>query len=368
MFLEVEKKDLLSSLGKTQNVVDKKNNSNVLLNVLLETTDKTLQFFATDSEVSVIDRIQVVIHKPGQIAVNAKSLFEIVKELNEGRVQLTRQENNWLEIKQGKYRSRLVGIGKEEYTAKADLNEGPYTKIKAAILKDMIEKTVYAISNDETRYFLNGVYFEKTKSKGYIMVSTDGHRLTLINRDLGVDSDSAPSGVIIPKKGIYEIRKLLEGVDSDVEISVESAQLTLKVNQTIMIVRLIEGKFPDYTQLIPKTTKEKMTVNKDSFLTSLKRVALLASLKSRPVSLGFSKNKLEISSNNPDLGDAKEELDVVYEGPDMRIGYNAKYITDILSAIENEEVDFEVSDPLSPALIRPSADKSYTCVVMPMRI
>lgn len=367
MILKADKKDLLHSLSKTQNVADRRNNSSIMQNVLLEVVGDTLKLYASDLEVSVFDSIKVKGQQDGALAVSAKNFYEIIRELNDGEITLAKQENNWLEIKQEKYRSRVVGVSRDDYPELSNLDQFKFHKVASATLREMIEKTSYCISNDETRYFLNGVYFEQTDAAGYVMVSTDGHRLTLINRPKDKNSENMADGVIIPKKGISELRKLLEGLDQDVEIAVDGSQMAVKIGPTALLLRLIEGRYPDYNNLIPKNHKEKIIIDRENFLTSLKRVSLLASFKSKAVTIGFSAGKMEISSNNPDLGDAKEEIDVEYSGPDLKVGYNAKYITEILSAIQNDRVVFEITDALSPSLIRPHDDKSYTCVVMPMR-
>jgi len=231
----------------------------------------------------------------------------------------------------------------------------------------MIDKTIYSVSNDETRYHLNGVYFEQ-QTEGYIMVATDGHRMSLIKRAISSDKPFISHGVIIPRKGLYEIKKLLEAMDGEFEIAIDGAQLIVRHDQTTLMIRLIEGKYPNYSQFIPQKLSQKIKINREAFLQSLKRVSLLANHKSKAVTLAFSNGKMEITSNNPELGDAKEELEINYTGQDIKIGFNAKYIQDVLQVIQDEDVDLEINDQLSPGLMRPHSDKNYTCVVMPMRI
>lgn len=369
MKLEIEKKELMNLIGKTQNVVEKRNTMPVLVNVLLEAADNKLKVFATDLEVSLTDQVSCKVINPGKVAVSAKSLFEIAKELSEGIILLTKKENNWLEIKQGKYHSKIVGISAEEYPIFPTYSGSNFIKIESEELKDMIDKTIYSVSNDETRYHLNGVYFEQKGDDGYTMVATDGHRLSLIRKKLQPSKMIGNGqGVIIPRKGLHEIKKLLEGMDGDFEIAIEGSQLILRHASTTLMVRLIEGKYPNYQQFIPQKLSQKICVNREAFLTSLKRVSLLANHKSKAVTLSLSQGKMEITSNNPELGDAREEIEIQYSGKDMKIGFNAKYITDVLTAIHDVDVDFEINDQLSPGLMKPHNDANYTCVVMPMRI
>ncbi|RYZ75535.1 MAG: DNA polymerase III subunit beta [Proteobacteria bacterium] len=372
MMIEVEKKDFMSLLGKTQNIVEKRNTMPILVNVLLEAGEGRLKVFATDLEVSLTDEIQVLREKAGRVAVNAKNLFDIVKELGEAPIMLTRKENNWLEIRQNKSVFNIVGISAEEYPVFPSYSTKDFLKLDSAMLSEMIEKTIYSVSNDETRYHLNGVYFEKQQGTGkevYRMVATDGHRLSLVDRQVEVKGTGLPAaGVIIPRKGLYEIKKLLDQVNGDCEMAVEGSQLIVRHGSTVLMVRLIEGKYPNYQQLIPQKLTNHALVNRELLLSCLKRVSLLSNQKYKGVTLSLSAGKLEISSNNPELGDAKEELEIRYAGAELKIGFNARYMLDVLNSFDDDEVDLELNDQLSPGLIRPHNDASYTCVVMPMRI
>jgi DNA polymerase-3 subunit beta len=374
MMIEVEKKDLISLLSKTQNIVEKRNTMPILVNVLLEANESKIKVFATDLEVSLTDEIPVIHANPGKVAVNAKNLFEIIKELAEGPIQLTKKENNWLEIKQNKSVFNIVGISAEEYPVFPTYSTQDFMKLDASVLADMIEKTIYSVSNDETRYHLNGVYFERQTEgaqEAYRMVATDGHRLSLVDRKTEAKAKStvsSPQGVIIPRKGLTEIRKLLDTVSGNFEMAIEGSQLIVRHNSTVLMVRLIEGKYRNYQQLIPQNLNHHAHIHRETLLSSLKRVSLLSNQKYKGVTLSLSAGRLEISSNNPELGDAKEEIEVRYEGTDLKIGFNARYILDVLNSFDDDEVDIELNDQLSPGLIRPHNDNSYTCVVMPMRI
>ena len=368
MKIEILKKDLITLIGKTQNIAEKRNTMPILVNVLLEAEGNSLRVFATDLEVSLTDQVNVKVNQPGKVAVSAKNLFEITKELSDGPISLIKKENNWLEIRQGKYLSKIVGISADEYPIFPTYTGKSFHKVGADVLGDMIDKTIYSVSSDETRYHLNGVYFEQKGDSGYTMVATDGHRLSLISRKIPSQKSIINQGVIIPRKGLYEIKKLLESGNSELEIAIEGSQLIVRQDSAVLMIRLIEGKYPNYSQFIPQKLSQKIKINKESFLTSLKRVSLLANHKSKAVTLSLSDGKMEIASNNPELGDAKEEIEVGYKGKDLKIGFNAKYIQDILQSINDDEIDFEINDQLSPGLMRPHNDQSYTCVVMPMRI
>lgn len=286
----------------------------------------------------------------------------------------SQKKNNWLEIKQHKSVFNLVGLSAEEYPVFPTFKTTDFIKINSKTFAEMIERTIYSVSNDETRYHLNGVFFEKKKDNSKIsfrMVATDGHRLSLVERPLekGVEESLIPAaGVIIPRKGLNEIKKILDTSMEDVEMAFEGSQLIIKSGSTVLMVRLIEGKYPNYQQLIPQQMKKHASINRETFLGSIRRVSLLSNHKSKGITFNLTKGKLEISSNNPELGDAKEEIDVDYSGEDLKIGFNAKYIMDILNSFEDSSLELALDSQLSPGLIRPENDKSYTCVVMPMRI
>lgn len=367
MKIEIEKKDLISLIGKTLNIVEKRNTMPILVNVLLEADQNKLKIFATDLEVSLTDSVPVKVLQAGKVGVSAKSLFDFIKELSEGTIQLIKKDNNWLEIKQGKFNSKIVGISADEYPIFPAYNGTNFIKIEADVLKDMIDKTIYSVSSDETRYHLNGVYFEQ-KDGGYIMVATDGHRLSLVKRNLPSSKSFLNNGVIIPRKGLHEIKKLLESLGGEFDIAIDGAQLIVRHESTTLMIRLIEGKYPNYSQFIPQKLTQKITVNKDDFIQSLKVVSPMANPKSKAITLALTNGRMEITSNNPEMGDAKAELEVKYTGKDMKIGFNAKYIQDVLQSIHEEEIEIELNDNLSPGLMRPHNDADYTCVVMPMRI
>jgi DNA polymerase-3 subunit beta len=373
MEIKVEKSDLLGLLAKTQNIVEKRNTMPILINVLLQAEDQKLKVFATDLEVSLTDEVSAEVVEAGKLAVDAKSFFGIVRELADDQISIVKKPNNWLEIKQNKSVFNIVGISPEEYPIFPSYNTDRFAQLPVNLLRDMIEKTIYSVSNDETRYHLNGVFFEQVDNDGstnFRMVATDGHRLSMVDRNSAQTSALENlGGVIIPRKGLMEIRKLLDGSDVEsVEMAIEGPQLIVRKAKTLLMIRLIEGKYPNYQQLIPQTLKNQVVIPKDTLISSLKRVSLLSNQKSKGITLSLAKDTLRISSNNPELGDASEEIDCKYSGAEIKIGFNAKYLLDVLNSFDDDQVDVELNDNLSPGLIRPLNDSDYTCIVMPMRI
>lgn len=373
MKILIDKKDFLNLITKAQNVVEKRNSMEMLVNVLLETKNNILKIYATDLEVSLTDEISCTVKSEGRAVINAKSLFDILKELPDGAISFEKKKNHWIEISHGKSVFNIVGLNPEDYPVFPTLTTEKFTKINSNTLSEMIEKTIYSVSTDETRYHLNGVFFEKQVRDGksyFRMVATDGHRLSLVDRQ--VDSVSSgfdlPTGIIIPKKGLNELKKLLDFTQGELEIAVDGAQLIVRTNQTYLYVRLIEGRYPNYQQLIPEKLNLLLEVPRENLLSSLKRVSLLSNQKSKGVTFSLTDGKMEITSNNPEMGDAKEEIEIIYKGENLKIGFNARYVLDILSSFSDDNLSISFNDHLSPGLITPISDSNYRCIIMPMRI
>ncbi len=372
MKLTLEKKDLVTLLGRTQNIVEKRANMPILINVLLEAESASFRIFATNLEVSLTGQVVAKVASQGKIAVNAKNLFDIVKELSDGEIELERRDNNWLRISQGRAEFNMIGISADEYPVFPTFETNEFTKIESDVFLEMIEKTIYSVATDAARYHLNGVFFEHKETHGkvvYRMVATDGHRLSMVDRETTQSRQfSNQEGVIIPHKGLNEIRKLLEGAEEAIELAIEGPQLVVRQGDTVLLIRLIEGRYPNYQQLIPQSFNEVVLLSRETFLSSLKRVSLLSNQKSKGVTLALSQSRMNITSNNPELGDAKEEIEIDYKGKDIKVAFNARYILDILNSVNEDIVQIHFNDQMSPGLLRPKDDPSYTCIVMPMRI
>ena len=374
MQVEIEKTDLLKMISLAQTVAEKRANMPNLVNLLFEADQDMLKVYATDLEISLAAKAPAKVLKPGKVTVHAKHIFEIVKELNDIPVRLTALDNSWIQIQQKRYNSKLHGSDPREYPVFPVIGGCEFTKIPAQTLKEMIGKVIFSVSNDDTRYHLNGVYLEcfwNNEQFHLRMAATDGHRLAVVTKSVeGVLVNDDPSklfGVIIPRKGVQELSKILETVDNFVELSIEGAQLVVRHQDTVLLIRLIEGRYPNYQQLIPQTINHNIILPREPFFTSIKRVSFHAHQKSKSVVIEVSPSKMLISSNNSELGDASDELEVSYDGPGFKVNLNARYLMEILSATHTELVDLQLKDTNSPLIVRPHADANYTCVVMPMR-
>ena len=375
MELKIGSQDLARALGRSQGIVERKSTMPILSHVLLEAKKSNeLQISATDLDLSVSSTHACEVGKEGALAVSAKHLYEIVRALPEQTVTLKRAGNNYLEIKSGPSEFRIVGLQAEDFPALPRFDKLAFVDVDPKSLLDQIERTYFAASNDETRYNLNGVFFEP---QGAVLrlVATDGHRLTVSERPLSGDF-GLKKGVILPKKGLNELRKLLtEAAESGEEKPV--SQLGFAENSAvykrpgvILVMRLIEGLFPDYKQVIPKPGEKIVKVGRQRFLETLRRVSLLSSDKSHAVKLELSAGTLRVLSQNPDLGDAREDVPVEYAGEPLKIGFNSRYLTDVVAALKADDVQLELADDLSPGVLKGAGepDAGYTAVVMPMRI
>jgi DNA polymerase-3 subunit beta len=261
-----------------------------------------------------------------------------------------------------------VGMAPEEYPKLPKEENAPLVKINGGVLLEMIKKTQFAISTDETRYILNGVFFEPREGNKVRMVATDGHRLAMVERELEGDF-KLKSGVIIPRKGLFELKRLLdEAPDAECHLGFAENSAIFKKSGLTMVMRLIDGQFPEYQRVIPKEGERQISIPKLRFAEGLKRIALLSADKSNAVKVALADNQLRITSQNPDLGEAKDDVDIAYRGGAVTIGFNARYLLDVLGVLDTDEVVFELGDEHSPGVMHAPGDRTYTAVVMPMRV
>lgn len=370
MNFTIEKDVFLKALGRVQGIVEKRNTIPVLANVLLEGADGELRLTATDLEVGMQSTYPASIRKPGKITVSAKKLYEIIKELPEREISFNAKDNCWIEVECGKAHFNIVGLSADEFPNFPKPDQGQYLSLGSSLCKEMIEKTFFAISQDESKYNLNGIFCQiQENSEQLRLVATDGHRLSMIDKKIS-QSQSAQlaKGVILPRKGILELKKLAEEGEGDLQLGFMDNNAVISKDRTVIIMRLVDGEFPDYSRVIPKANEQQATIAVDPFLHALRRMIILSSEKSRGVKMNFKNNLLEVSSSNPEFGDAREELDIDYQGPELSVGFNARYMLDILQVQNQEKIRMILKDNLSPGLIKPVEEDGYLAVIMPMRL
>lgn len=373
MKIEFDRNQLLKGLQRIGAVAEKKSTMPILGNILLEAKGDHLTIAATDLEIGVQTNCQARITGDGKVCTPAHHLTDIVKQLPEKNGKLQRTENDWITMSCGKANFKLAGVSAEEFPQMASASEFKFAKIRTETLRGAIEKTYFAISTDEMRYNLNGVYLELKKEKGattFRMVATDGHRLAMYTHDLAEDEDlTLPKSVILPRKGINELRRLLtETEEKHIDMAVTGTNACFRVNETTLFMRLVVGEFPDYSAVIPKGNKKRLVVGRDTLFNSLKRVSLLSEGKSKCVRFGIKGTGIHLAATSPELGEAEEDLVGEFDGGELDIGFNARYVLDALAAVDGDKVLFELDHEQSPGIVRSPDDPSYFGVVMPMRI
>lgn len=371
MDITISKEELSKALGITQGIVDRKTTMPILVNILISASEGSVSFASSDLEITAVTRPEASIHRPGKTTVNARVFNDIVRELPDGEIRLTLSDGERLEIVSGPSRLKINGQNADEYPGLPGMGLIATESVKASHLLDMINKTLYAVSNDETRFNLNGVCFttaEENGEKCLRLVATDGHRLALVTRPLG--NFTVSEDFIVPRKGLQEVKKILaDDPGGEVGLAVQESFLVLDAGRTRVSMRLIDGQFPDYTQVMPKDEGEVAVLPRELTSQALKRVALMVTDKGKCVKMDFSKGKLRISSQSPELGEAQEELDIQYDGEPLSIGFNANYVMDIAGSLENgETMCLDLHGALGPGRFYGEGDESYFGIVMPMRL
>ncbi|MBE0598366.1 MAG: DNA polymerase III subunit beta [Desulfuromonadales bacterium] len=372
MQFTIEKEVFLRGLARVQGIVEKRTTIPILSNVLLEAVDGELFLTATDLEVGMKSSYPAEVKTAGKITVSAKKLYEIIKELPEREVSFKSRENCWIEIRCGKALFNIVGLSPEEFPYFPSPDKEQFIVVSASSLKEMIEKTAFSMSTDESKYNLNGIYFKAINEGGLSLlrlVATDGHRLALIQKPLTAShSAELQKGVIFPRKGIFELKKMTEEGEGDLLLGFLDNNAVVVRDRTIMVMRLVDGDFPDYNRVIPYANEHTAHIPRDPFFHALRRMSILSSEKSRGVKMVLKPSLLELSSSNPELGDAREDMEIVYQGPEISIGFNARYLIDILQVHDEAKVRFLIRDNMSPGLVRSEHGEDFLAVVMPMRL
>lgn len=364
----IEKGLLQTCLGKIQGIAERRSTIPILSNALISGEKNKINIVATDLEIGVMEITVADKVEKGDICVPARKLYDIVRELSEEQVEVQRGENFWVSIKAGKSVFNLPGVDPKEFPTFPS-TEGPaYFTIAASMLLDMIEKTVFAASSEESRFNLNGVYMEKVhkdKKDYFRMVATDGHRLSLIDKELKLTLEK---GIIISRRGLTELRRVLADGETEVAISLKDNNCIFKTEQTIVVVRLLEGEYPDYKQVIPKENDKHVVLERKDFIGALRRAQVIASEKGEGVKFFIKGGSMEIKIGGPDVGNVQEEIKVEYQGGPLEVSFNARYLLDVLNIMDTEKVRLELKEELSSGLIRPVDGEDHLYVIMPMRL
>lgn len=369
MEFNIERTTFLESVQKTLGIVERKSTMPILNNLLLRTCDNKITVVATDREVGLVASYDADIVKDGEITIAARKLYEMIREIQGERVTVERLENNRVNVTCGKMKFSLPGIPAEEFPEVSGEQDIVYSKIRSGMLREMITKTFFAVSTDEMRISLNGVFL-KIDGGVMEMVATDGHRLSIVKMPL--EDEAVPGlgseGIIIPRKGVGEMRKLLEDDDEFVDIGIQKGICIIKKNDAMLKMSLIDSDYPDYGRVIPVEKGVALVVSKEEMLHALKRMGVISSERFSGVKIHLGDGKMLLSSTNPDVGDAEDELLVSYSGKEFEVGYNVKYLMDAIEVVDEEEISFEMREYQGPAVVRSAGDDSYKCIIMPLRL
>ncbi|HZR26092.1 MAG TPA: DNA polymerase III subunit beta [Vicinamibacterales bacterium] len=370
MELVVRKNDLLRELQLFQGIVERKNTIPILANVLMEAKGDEVRFLATDLEVGLRSKCSASVSKSGSLTLPAKKFFEIIKALPETDIRIA-EDKGGVKVAADRFDSRMQTLPREDFPTLPESGGAVVTPLPRAALKEMVAKTQFAITGEDTRYFLNGALFV-LRPDAMSLVATDGHRLALVtvDRDGKASKDADEIKAILPKKTLGELSRLLMEGDGDITYERGENHLFFHVGDRLLISRMIDGQFPAYERVIPKGNDKRIEFERDRLTNAVKRVALLSNERSRAVKFQIEKNKVDVTSSSPDLGEAKETLPVEYSGAAMQICFNAQYVLDFLSAVATDVVSLDLKDEVSQAVMKPVGAEGYdyTYVIMPMRV
>jgi len=367
MELVVRKNELLRELQLFQGIVERKNTIPILANVLIEAKGDEVRMLATDLEVALRSRCAALVTKGGSLTLPAKKLYEIIKALPETDVRIE-EDKNGVKVAADKFDSRMQTLPREDFPTLPEASGKARAALPRAAMREMVAKTQFAITGEDTRFFLNGAKFV-IKSDSLTLAATDGHRLALVDvkHATGVEQET---GVILPKKTLLELGKLLAEGEGDIQFESGENHLFFEVGGRVLISRVIDGQFPAYERVIPKGNDKTIEFDRDRLTNAVKRVALLSNERSRAVKFEIEKGKVEVTSSSSEFGEAHEQLPVEYSGGAMAISFNAQYVLDFLNVVETDIVSLSLKDEVSQAVMKPVGAEGYdyTYVIMPMRI
>ena len=373
MEFTIKRNTFLAGIQKTLGIVERKTTMPILSNILVRTEDGgQIKIVATDKELGLISRYSAEIIQPGDITVSAKKLYEMVRELQGEDIHIKKGDNHQVTLMSQKVLYKIHGLPADEFPNVLENEDITFHTIQGQVLRDLIRKTSFAISTDEMRINLNGVYFETEDSVNgprLKMAATDGHRLAVAYSQPGEHGGLIMAkGVIIPRKGLMEIRKLIEDEEKEIMIGLDHGMFFVKTKDTTLKISLIDAEYPDYRRVVPVDKGTLLRFEKNAVLHALKRMNVMSSERYNGVIMTLTNNRLVLNSTNPDVGEANDEIEVSYEGEEIRVGYNVNYMIDAIDVVDDADVLFEIRAGMKPGMVRTIGDDRYACVVMPLKV
>jgi DNA polymerase-3 subunit beta len=374
MEIKIDRDVLLKGISRVQGILEKRSHMPILSTVLLTTKGDELEISATDLEIGFQNSYPVETIKPGSITISGKKLLDITRETNRKKIYISEKENNWVYISDNNAHYNLSCLPADEFPALIEPEDTVMIEIDSKVLAEMINKTIYSITMEEAGFKLSGVFMEKTKKEGedfLRMVATDGHRLSLIDKKVpDIQKIELKNGVMIPKKGLIELNKLsLE--DGGILFGLKQNNLVAKQEKALIIIRLLDTKFPDYKNVIPAKEEGKeniIIINRMSLLEAMRRMMIVRSDQYQGVKMKIGLDYLEMVSVNPDLGNVEEKIEVKYEGEPIEMGFNPRYFIDTLQSMISDTIHLNIKDQTSPCLITGDQDEGFLGLIMPMRV
>jgi DNA polymerase III subunit beta len=375
MQIRMEQRVLLQALWRAQGIIDKKANLNVLAHVLIESVGKdAVRVSCTDYDVGLIATYPAEVIEEGAMTLSGKNSFDVIKSLPNAPVRLERQPNHWVTVECGRSTFRLAGIPAEDFPEQKEPEDFTGFTVDKGTLLRLIDRTIFSVSMDESRMTLNGVYFRADPvpeggGMRLAMVSTDGHRLSrVLTEVMSPVSLSTPIDAIVHRKGVNELKRILEGEDVSVEVATHQNNIIFRYGNAVLLVRQIEDSFPEYEKVIPKSSKIAVEIAKQELLEGVRQTSTLNSSKVSVVRFGLEKGRAVLSTTNPEQGEARVEIDIEYDGEEVAVGFNHRYLLDVLQVISGPQVTFKLNDEFSPGILESDEDPGATFVIMPMRI
>jgi DNA polymerase-3 subunit beta len=371
MEFNINREVFLEGIQKTLSIVERRTTMPILNNILIRTEDKGICLIATNREIGLISQYDAHVVASGEITLSARKLFEMIREIEGEIVHLKMNESSWVSISCGKIHYRIPGISADDYPKVDEGDQLPFVKFQSEVLSEMISKTFFAMSQEEMRINLNGIFMEVEEQEGNItvrMIATDGHRLSLVKRDLGNQHFlRLDKGIIIPRRGVSEIKKMTDSIQ-EVQMGVNKGMLILKTQNTILKISLIDADYPDYRRVVAMEEGNIVTLHRDQFLHALKRMGVMASDKYNGVRIKISQGLMSLNSTNPDIGEANEEVEAMGVEKALEAVYNVRYLIDAVEVMDEENIIFEMREGLKPGTIRPAHKDNYLCIVMPLKL
>ena len=371
MEIRIDREDLYKSVSRVQSIIEKRSNMPILSTILITTAGEDVNISATDLELGFQQSIKAQIAEEGSVTIPGRKLFEILKESKNPMFHIKEKDNNWVFMSDGIARFDLACLSAEDFPALVEPEGVETVDIDGNILSEMINKTIFSVTSEDAGFKLSGVFTEKLAQEGRTllrMVATDGHRLSMIDKYIaGLESLDLGSGVMIPKKGMSELNKLAVE-DGPVKIGFKNKNCVAKKENALLVMRLLEAKFPEYHAVIPKEEKITVRINRISLMEAMRKMLILSNERYRAVKIALENNIMELVSTNPEIGEAQENMEIQYNGERLEAGFNPKYFIDVLQAMESEDINLGFIDNSKPCILKGDADEGFLGLIMPMRL